>query len=41
MRQSIFEVSEPVQNKLASTTTIDGERFRILDLGNRGMVLSV
>ena len=40
MRKPVFGVSDQVQHKLGCTTTEDGKRLEISDLGNRGIALS-
>ena len=41
MRKPVFGVSDQVQHKPGCTVTEDGWRLEILDLGSRGIVLSV
>ena len=41
VRKSVFGVSNQVQHKPGCTATEDGYRLEILDLGGRGMVLSM
>ena len=40
MRKPVFRASDQVQHKQGCTTTGDGQRLEILDLGSRGIVLS-
>ena len=40
-RKLVFRVSDQVQHKAGCTTTEDGYRLEILDLGRRGMVRSI
>ena len=41
MRKQVFGASDQVRHKPGCTTTEDGWRLEILDLGSRGIVLSV
>ena len=41
VRNPVFGVSDQVQHKQGCTATEGGERLEILDLGSRGIVLSV
>ena len=41
VRKPVFGVSDQVRHKLGCTTTEDGWTLEILDLGSRGIVLSV
>ena len=41
VRKPVFGVSDQVRHKPGCTTTEDGQRLEILDLGSRGIVLSV
>ena len=41
MRNPNFVVSGQILHKQCSTTTEDGQRLGILDLGSRGILLSI
>ena len=41
MRKPVFGVSDQVRYKLGCTTTEDGKRLEISDLGSRGVVPSM
>ena len=41
MRKPVFEICDLVGHKLGYTATEDGQRLDILDLGRRGIVLSI
>ena len=41
LRKPIFGVSDQGQHKRDSTATKDGKRLEILDLGSRGIELSI
>ena len=41
MRKPVFRVSDKVQHKPGCTTTEDGYRLKIQDLGSREIVLSI